>query len=134
MQRAKDVREQLSGLCERVELSETSCGGEVATVCKALCAGYFFNAAKLGRSGDYKTVKQQHTVFIHPSSVLARDEQPPKWVLYHELAFTTKEYMRTVCPMEGSWLTEIAPHYYQKADVEETSKKMPNKKAQGRAA
>ena len=43
-------------------------------------------------------------------AALAKEEEPPKWVLYHELAFTTKEYMRNVCLMEGAWLTEIAPH------------------------
>jgi len=134
LQRARDVREQLAGLCERVELEEVSCNGDVNIICKALCAGYFFNAAKMSRSGDYKTVKQQHTVFIHPSSCLAKDEDPPKWVLYHELAFTTKEYMRNVCPMDGAWLTEIAPHYYQKADIEEVKKAMPHKKAAGKAS
>ncbi len=103
-------------------------------VCLALCAGFFFHAAKLGKTGDYKTVKQQHTVYVHPSSVLAKDEDPPKWVLYHELTFTTKEFMRTVSPMEGAWLTEIAPHYYQKADVEDARRQVPHSKAAARAA
>ena len=79
-------------------------------------------------------MKQQHTVHIHPSSVLAREEDPPKWLLYHELAFTSKEYMRSVAPIKGEWLVEIAPHYYQSQDVEEAAaKKMPNKHV-GKAA
>ena len=46
--------------------------------------------------------------------------------MYHELAFTTKEYMRVVAPIKGEWLVEIAPHYYQAKDVEDsTNKKMP---------
>ena len=80
-------------------------------------------------------MKHQHSVFVHPSSVLARDEDPPKWLLYHELAFTTKEYMRTCTPIKGEWLVEIAPHYYQLIDIEDPSaKKMPHAKAAGKAA
>jgi len=133
LNRARDVREQLLGLCERVELEEVSCQ-DINTICKALCAGYFFNAAKITKTGDYQTVKQRHTTHIHPSSVLARDPEPPKWLLYHELAFTTKEYMRTVAPMDGAWLTEIAPHYYQKEDIEDKGRKMPSNKAQGKSS
>ena len=34
--------------------------------------------------------------------------------------------MRTVAPIKGEWLVEIAPHYYQAKDVEDsTNKKMP---------
>ena len=34
------------------------------------------------------------TVHIHPQSSLF--QELPKWVVYHELVFTTKEYMRQV--------------------------------------
>jgi pre-mRNA-splicing factor ATP-dependent RNA helicase DHX16 len=102
---------------------------------QAMSAGYFYNTAKLSRTGEFKTVKQQHTVYIHPSSVMSKDEDPPRWLLYHELAFTTKEYMRSVAPIKGEWLVEIAPHYYQQKDVEDSSnKKMPNAKKVGKAA
>ena len=34
--------------------------------------------------------------------------------------------MRVVAPIKGEWLVEIAPHYYQAKDVEDsTNKKMP---------
>jgi pre-mRNA-splicing factor ATP-dependent RNA helicase DHX16 len=133
MNKARDVREQLEGLCERVEVEIVSCSMDVDAICKAMTAGYFYNTAKLSKSGEFKTVKQQHTVYIHPSSVMSKDEDPPRWVLYHELAFTTKEYMRSVAPIKGEWLIEIAPHYYQSKDVEDsTNKKMP--KQTGKAA
>ena len=48
------------------------------------------------------------TVYVHPSSVMAHEEVMPKWVCYHELAFTSKEYMRNVLPIEPDWLCEIA--------------------------
>lgn len=46
---------------------------------------------------------------------------------YHELVFTTKEFMRQVIEIQPSWLVEIAPHYYKAKDIEETGKKMPKK-------
>ena len=61
---------------------------------KAITAGFFYNIAKLGRTGEYQTVKQKKTVYIHPSSVLAKEEEPPPWLIFFELAFTTKEFMR----------------------------------------
>lgn len=124
IRKARDIREQLEGLCERVEIDPTvSAGDEVELPLKAITAGFFYHVAKLGRTGEYQTVKQQKNVYIHPSSVLAKDETPPPWVVYFELAFTTKEFMRQVAPIQPSWLVEIAPHYYQESDVEDANKK-----------
>uniref|UniRef100_M4B262 RNA helicase n=1 Tax=Hyaloperonospora arabidopsidis (strain Emoy2) TaxID=559515 RepID=M4B262_HYAAE len=130
---ARDVREQLEGLCDRVELERTSNRSDHEPIRKAICAGYFYNTAKLDNSGQYKTVKKAQLVYIHPSSCLIKLEEVPRWVVYHELAFTTKEYMRNVVPIKSEWLMELAPHYYKVKEVEDArSKKMP--KAVGRAA
>ena len=129
MKRARDIRDQLEGLCERVEIDATvSCGqDEIDLILKAVTAGFFYNVGKLGRSGEYQTVKQHKTVYIHPSSVLSnKEDEPPAWVIYFELAFTTKEYMRQVAPIKPAWLIEIAPHYFQENEVEDAkAKKMP---------
>lgn len=39
-------------------------------------------------------MKHQQTVFVHPNSSLF--EELPRWIIYHELVFTTKEFMRQV--------------------------------------
>jgi pre-mRNA-splicing factor ATP-dependent RNA helicase DHX16 len=54
---------------------------------------------------------------------MAKDEIPADFLVYFELAFTTKEYMRQVAPIKGEWLTELAPHFYNEADIEEAKKK-----------
>jgi pre-mRNA-splicing factor ATP-dependent RNA helicase DHX16 len=127
IKRARDIREQLEGLCDRVEIDHTaSKPDDLDAIMKAITAGFFYNVARLGRTGEYQTVKQHKTVYIHPSSVLAKEEEPPAWLVFFELAFTTKEFMRQVAPIKPEWLVEIAPHYYQESDVEdEKSKKMP---------
>mmetsp|Transcript_24315 Transcript_24315/g.44703 ORF Transcript_24315/g.44703 Transcript_24315/m.44703 type:complete len:930 (-) Transcript_24315:50-2839(-) len=130
MKKARDVREQLEGLCERVEVDPSiSSPDDIESTLKAITAGFFYNTARLGRSGDYETVKQRRTVYIHPSSVLAKEEPLPGWLVYFELAFTSKEYMRQVAPIQPKWLIEIAPHFYQDSDVEDSkTKKMPKGK------
>ena len=116
--RARDVRDQLAKLCDRVEVSLSSCGASnLAPIQRALAAGFFPNAARLQRGGDsYRTVKNNLTVHIHPSSVLM--EVKPKWVIFYELVLTSKEFMRSVMPLQPEWLMEVAPHYYKRQDVE----------------
>uniref|UniRef100_A0A665U500 RNA helicase n=1 Tax=Echeneis naucrates TaxID=173247 RepID=A0A665U500_ECHNA len=92
---------------------------------QAVTAGYFYHTSRLSKGG-YKTVKHQQTVYVHPNSSLF--EEQPRWLIYHELVFTTKEFMRQVIEIESSWLLEVAPHYYKSKELEDSSsKKMPRK-------
>ncbi|EEC48810.1 predicted protein [Phaeodactylum tricornutum CCAP 1055/1] len=127
IKKARDIREQLAGLCDRVEIDHTvSNSDDFDATLKTITAGFFYNIAKLGRTGEYQTAKQHKTVYIHPSSVMAKEEEPPPWLVFFELTFTTKEFMRQVAPIKPSWLVEIAPHYYQETDIEDSkTKKMP---------
>jgi hypothetical protein len=102
MKKARDIREQLVGLCERVEMELTT-STEVDEICKALTAGFFFNCARLGKTQDYQTIKHSHSVYIYPGSVLSRDQREGvlhPHLVYHELTFTTKEYMRNIFPIK----------------------------------
>ncbi|KAK7354240.1 hypothetical protein VNO80_19699 [Phaseolus coccineus] len=124
MKRARDVRDQLAGLLERVEIELTSNESDLDAIKKSITSGFFPHSARLQKNGSYRTVKHSQTVHIHPSAGLA--QVLPRWVIYHELVLTTKEYMRQVTELKPDWLVEIAPHYYQLKDVEDSSsKKMP---------
>ncbi|XP_037227979.1 pre-mRNA-splicing factor ATP-dependent RNA helicase DHX16 [Falco rusticolus] len=115
---------------ERVEVAPSSCAGNYSLVRKAVTAGFFYHTARLTRGG-YRTVKHQQTVFIHPNSSLF--EEQPRWVIYHELVFTTKEFMRQVIEIDSAWLLEVAPHYYQAKELEDASaRKMPKKVGKSR--
>mmetsp|Transcript_9253 Transcript_9253/g.15203 ORF Transcript_9253/g.15203 Transcript_9253/m.15203 type:complete len:1053 (-) Transcript_9253:255-3413(-) len=131
MKRARDVREQLVGLMDRVELEIKSKPDDLLAIRKCIAAGYFYHTAKLQKSGNYQTVKYMQSVHIHPSSSLFKEL--PRWVVYHELVFTSKEFMRQVVEIQPEWLIEIAPHYFKKHELEDTiGKKMP--KGKGRSA
>ncbi|OVA19228.1 Helicase-associated domain [Macleaya cordata] len=92
MKRARDIRDQLEGLLERVGIELTSNANDLVAVKKAIASGFFPNSAKLHNYGSYRTLKNRQTVIIHPSSGLA--QLLPRWVIYHELVLTTKEYIR----------------------------------------
>merc|ERR1719359_2174943 len=92
LKRARDIREQLVDMIEKVELEITSDPNNIDGIRKSVLAGFFYNTARLRKDGSYVTVKHPHTVEIHPTSSLFG--QNPKLVCYHELVLTTKEYMR----------------------------------------
>ncbi|XP_058757122.1 pre-mRNA-splicing factor ATP-dependent RNA helicase DEAH1-like [Vicia villosa] len=124
MKRARDIRDQLARLLEKVEIEITSSSNDLDAIKKSIASGFFPHSAILQKYGSYRLVKGQQNVHIHPSSGLV--EILPKLVLYHELALTTKEYMRQVTEIKVDWLLEIAPHFYNPMDLEDlTSKKMP---------
>ncbi|XP_072405879.1 pre-mRNA-splicing factor ATP-dependent RNA helicase DHX16 [Chiloscyllium punctatum] len=125
MRRARDVRDQLEGLMERIEVEMKSSAGDNVLIRKAITAGFFYHTARLTRTG-YKTVKHQQAVYVHPNSSLF--EEQPRWLIYHELVFTTKEFMRQVIEIDSGWLLEVAPHYYKSKELQDAaSKKMPKK-------
>ena len=71
MKRARDIREQLVSLLDRVEIELTS-NKSLENIRKCITAGYFYHTAKLQKNGSYRTVKNPQTVNIHPGSGLAK--------------------------------------------------------------
>jgi len=130
MKRARDIRDQLLQLLERVEIEPVSNVNDHEAIRKCIASGFFYHTAKLQKGGVYRTIKHSQSVQIHPTSALF--QKLPRWVIYHELVLTTKEFMRQVIEIHPDWLIEIAPHYYQRKEIEdESSKKLP--KSSGRA-
>ncbi|THH11649.1 hypothetical protein EW145_g518 [Phellinidium pouzarii] len=131
LSRARDIRDQLAGLCERVEvvIQSNPNTNDIIPIQKALTSGYFYNTARLQKSGDsYRTLKTNQTVYIHPSSSLFQHQPPVKFILYYELVMTSKSYMRQIMEIKPSWLLEVAPHFFKPADLEQLAaadKKMP---------
>nr|CAD2161530.1 unnamed protein product [Meloidogyne enterolobii] len=123
MKRARDIRDQLEGLLERVEIEPKSSNNPL-NIQKAITSGYFHNLATLDKGGHYKTVKHRHTVQTHPNSCLFEDR--PRWVIYYELVFTSKEFMREIIECDPKWIAEVAPHYYKQNQLDDIAqKKMP---------
>ena len=135
--KARDIRDQILRLLARVEVdvNEVEKPHAAESIRKAITAGYFYNTARLSRSGAvYKTVRDNIAVAIHPQSCLA--EELPPWVCFSELVFTSNAYMRQVSLIDPGWLVELAPHMYSSRDIEDGvgGVKMPNAKAKAKAS
>jgi len=126
LSRARDVRDQLVKLCERVEITPSSCGSTNSVpIAKSLLSGFFENVGRLSRDGNsYSTLKKRSDVYIHPSSSFFGANPPVKLICWHELVLTSKEFVRGLLKVDDmSWLNEVAPHYYKKEDLEKLEEK-----------
>lgn len=66
-----------SRLLLRHKLDVVSCGKATVRVQKAICSGFFRNAAKKDPQEGYRTLIDQQVVYIHPSSALFNRQ--PEW-------------------------------------------------------
>jgi HrpA-like RNA helicase len=93
---------------------------------KAICSGFFRNAAKKDPQEGYKTLVEGTPVYIHPSSALFN--RAPEWLIYNELVLTTREYCHNVTTIEPKWLVEVAPQFFRVADDNKISKRKRQEK------
>ncbi|KAF8167396.1 P-loop containing nucleoside triphosphate hydrolase protein [Crassisporium funariophilum] len=126
MRRAQDVRKQLLGIMDRYKHDILSAGRDFNMVRKAICSGFFRNAAKKDPQEGYKTLVEGTPVYIHPSSALFN--RNPEWLVYHELVLTTREYCHNVTAVEPKWLVEVAPQFFKVADANKISKRKRQEK------
>ena len=100
----------------------TSCGRDFDKVRKAVCAGYFMNAGQrcskewvyrslavgaLQADGDGEDGGRQSgltLMYLHPTSSLVHAPEPPEHVVYTELVFTARPFMRHAMSVKGRWL------------------------------
>jgi len=103
-----------------------SAGKDYNRVRKAICSGFFRNAAKKDPQEGYKTLVEGTPVYIHPSSALFN--RTPEWLVYNELVLTTREYCHNVTTIEPKWLVEVAPQFFRVANANKISKRKRQEK------
>ena len=125
MGRVRDVRDQLVQLCGRVALVPESLANpaDVTPIQKAITAGYFMNTARIQKGGEtYRSIKQNTTVYVHPSSCLYKHVPPPRFLCYYELIETSKNFLRQVTEIQPEWLMEVARHFFSRDDLHDDAK------------
>ncbi|KAI8968927.1 P-loop containing nucleoside triphosphate hydrolase protein [Mycotypha africana] len=111
MRIAMEVRNQLIRFCERIDMdTNASCGAETDQILKCFLTGFFQNTALLQPDGSYKSVTGGQLVKIHPASAMFGKRV--EGLMYNELVFTTKHYVRGVSAIQSSWLPLAAPKYF----------------------
>ncbi|GJN66377.1 DEAH-box ATP-dependent RNA helicase prp22 [Purpureocillium lilacinum] len=128
MRRAKDVRDQLLKIMDRYRHPVVTCGRDTQKVRRALCTGFFRNAARKDPQEGYKTLTEGTPVYLHPSSALFGKQA--EWVVYHTLVMTTKEYMHCTTSIEPKWLVEAAPTFFKVAPSDKLSKRRRQERIQ----
>ncbi|XP_005988626.1 ATP-dependent RNA helicase DHX33 isoform X2 [Latimeria chalumnae] len=107
-----EVRAQLRDICTKLKIPIESSRTDTGNIRRCLAHGLFMNAAELQVDGTYSTLDTHQPVAIHPSSVLFHCK--PAYVLYNELLYTSKCYMRDLCVVDADWLYEAAPEYFRR--------------------
>lgn len=94
----------------------TSCCSTPEPFLKCLTKAMWMNVAKLAKQngvvGQYQTLDKVDC-YVHPASFVFGLKEPPQCVIYTEIVQTTKNYLRSVSPIEGTWLMEQVPTYFK---------------------
>jgi pre-mRNA-splicing factor ATP-dependent RNA helicase DHX38/PRP16 len=57
-------------------------------------------------------VQQSNHSHTHTLSLFCSSGFTAEYIVYHELVYTTKEYMQTVTAVEPRWLAELGPMFF----------------------
>ncbi len=109
----QDIRKHLLQQCKQLKiLPESAALGKTdqylearnEQILKCLLSGFLMNTARLMSDGSYKTIFGNHTVAIHPSSVLFGRKMEA--IKFTEYVFTTKSFGRNVSGVRIRWIDE----------------------------
>lgn len=110
--RVERVRNQFVSLLKRYEIPISSCGNDDEAIRKCIVSGFFANVARYHPSGEYRSIKNNRSLHLHPTSVLSTERKPPKLLVFHQVLCTSKDFMRDVTVIKLPWLLELASSYY----------------------
>ena len=111
LRRAKEVREQIVDIMKSQKMELISCGMDWDLIRKAICSGYYHQAAKYKGSGEYTNLRTNLGVHLHPTSSLFAGH-PPDYIVYHELMLTSKVFVSTVTAVDPHWLADLGGVFY----------------------
>ena len=84
------------------------------TIRKCVTCGFFFNVAKLGNDGRYYTLRGRHMLSISKASILHRYGESSEYIIFGETYDGAHGgiSVSSCSSVEGKWLREVAPHYW----------------------
>lgn len=89
-----------AGILARIVMRNPHPPPPLSAALQAICSSYFHQAAKLKGIGEYVNCRTGMPCFLHPTSALYGLGYTPDYITYHELVFTSKEYMQVCCRKE----------------------------------
>lgn len=114
MRKAREVREQLVDILQgsTLKLTLRSAGANWDSIRKCICSAYFHQAARSKRLGEYYDLRTGMPCHLHPTSALYGMGFTADYIVYHELVYTSKEYMQCVTAVDPRWLAEMGPMFF----------------------
>ncbi|KAI0274006.1 pre-mRNA splicing factor [Russula aff. rugulosa BPL654] len=112
LRKAREVRVQLEDIMKFQKMDIISAGTDFDIIRKAICAGYFHQAARVKGIGEFVNIRSGLPTHLHPTSALSGLGYTPSYVIYHELILTSKEYMTQVTAVDPYWLAELGSVFY----------------------
>lgn len=112
LRKARDVRNQLEEILEKLKFEILSCGPQLDLARKCICSAYFHQASKIKGVGEYQNLRSGMSCHLHPTSALYGLGYTPDYIVYHELIMTQKEYMQYVTAVDPFWLAELGPMFF----------------------
>eukprot|EP01135_Chromosphaera_perkinsii_P002554 Nk52_evm70s224 gene=Nk52_evmTU70s224 len=126
LKKVREVRSQLLDIMKTQKIEYVSSGNDWDVVRKCICSSYFHQASQLKGIGEYINIRTGMPCNLHATSALFGMGFTPDYIVYHELIFTTKEYMQCVTAVDAHWLAELGPMFY--CVRESASTRMANRK------
>ncbi|KAJ2359466.1 Pre-mRNA-splicing factor ATP-dependent RNA helicase PRP16 [Coemansia erecta] len=124
MRKAREVREQLIDILQNsLKVEITSAGANWDLVRQCVCAAYFHQAARTKSLGEYSNLRTGMPCHLHPTSALYGMGFTPDYIVYHELVYTSKEYMQCVTAVDPTWLAEMGPMFFSVREAGASRKK-----------
>lgn len=111
MVKVRDVVDQLKHIMKTHKYKISSSDDE-SVIKRCICKSYFHQAAMLRNLKEYQNLRTGMPCHLHPTSALYNMGSLPKYIIYHELVMTTKEYMHCATAVEAEWLAELGPMFY----------------------
>ncbi|KAF7367465.1 Pre-mRNA-splicing factor ATP-dependent RNA helicase PRP16 [Mycena sanguinolenta] len=112
LRKAREVRTQLEDIMKFQKMEIIAAGTDFDVLRKAICAGYFHQAARAKGIGEFVNIRSGLPTHLHPTSALYGLGYTPTYVIYHELILTSKEYMTQVTSIDAYWLAELGSVFY----------------------
>ncbi|KAJ1919741.1 hypothetical protein H4219_001770 [Mycoemilia scoparia] len=112
LRKAREVRSQLIDIMKMQKMPYKSVGMNWDIIRQCICSAYFHHAAKAKSLGEYQNLRNGMPCHLHPTSALYGMGYTPDYVVYHELMYTSKEYMQCVTAVDAHWLAEMGPMFF----------------------
>ncbi|KAH3687945.1 hypothetical protein WICPIJ_001060 [Wickerhamomyces pijperi] len=112
--KAEEIKVQLEQIMNSARLSLNSIGSDWSVLRECIAASFYHQSATLSPSSrsTYLHNLTGLELKLHPTSSLYDMASMPKFIVYHELLLTTKQFVSGVTAVNGEWLVKYGQVYF----------------------